>query len=223
MRVQFTLQSRNAKTGPIPVTTTDSTSCPPACPFRAGGCYAKGGPLAILWRKLDSGAIGGTWTELCDKVRALPAGQLWRHNQAGDLPGLGDTINAGALAQLVSANMGRNGFTYTHKPMTADNRAAVTSANAAGFTINLSANNPTHADILADTKSGPVVVVLAADANQNTVTPAGRKIVLCPATQRDDVTCQSCGLCARQRDFIIGFPAHGAAKRKAETIATQGE
>jgi hypothetical protein len=92
-------------------------------------------------------------------------------------------------------------------------------ANAAGFTVNLSANNLAHADDLADLGIAPVVTVLPADATDNTVTPKGRKVVICPATIRDDVSCATCGLCARLRDAIVGFPAHGASKRKAEAIA----
>jgi hypothetical protein len=65
------------------------------------------------------------------------------------------------------------------------------------------------------------VVVLPADVagRQPIATPAGRKVVVCPATYRDDVSCASCGLCARQRSAIVGFPAHGAAKRKADAVA----
>lgn len=44
----------------------------------------------------------------------------------------------------------------------------------------------------------------------------------CPATYRDDVTCATCGLCASTtRKVIVGFPAHGAAKRAAAAIASQ--
>lgn len=46
----FTLASGNKKTGPIPVSTTIDTTCPSACPLKSGGCYAKHGPLAIVWR-----------------------------------------------------------------------------------------------------------------------------------------------------------------------------
>jgi hypothetical protein len=38
--------------------------------------------------------------------------------------------------------------------MTSDNRIAVTEANAHGFTVNLSANNATHADELAALEIG---------------------------------------------------------------------
>jgi hypothetical protein len=126
------------------------------------------------------------------------------------------------LDALVAANKGKRGFTYTHKPLDkAAERDAIARANANGFTINLSANDLSHADKLADLAIGPVVVVLPANATQNTVTPVGRKVVVCPATIRDDVSCADCGLCARLRDAIVGFPAHGTSKRKADAIARQ--
>lgn len=124
------------------------------------------------------------------------------------------------MADLVAANKGRKGFTYTHYDVETDtqNREAVAEANANGFTVNLSANNLDHADALAATGAGPVVAVLPSDVTgkADIRTPEGRRVVVCPATYRDDVSCASCGLCARQRDAIVGFPVHGAAKRKAE-------
>lgn len=222
-RVNLTLKSRNAKTGPIPVSTTTQHTCPKACPFNrsnSGGCYADGGPLRIVWDKVTDGRVGVDWDTFCNDIATLPADTLWRHNQAGDLPGIGDAIDAKALAKLAKANTGKRGFTYTHKPMhTKSNREAVRKANQAGFTVNLSGNNLAHADDLADLGIAPVVVVMPANQTANTVTPKGRKVVVCPATVRDDVSCKTCGLCQRMRDAIVGFPAHGNAIRKADAIA----
>jgi hypothetical protein len=145
-------------------------------------------------------------------IAALPNGTLWRHNQAGDLPGDGATVDPAALGDIVAANIGKRGFTYTHY-RDAQSLAWVKHANEWGFTVNLSANDLPDADMLADTGAGPVVVVLSSDATANTVTPAGRRVVVCPATQRDDVSCATCQLCQRQRDTIVGFPAHGTHKR----------
>lgn len=222
--VSLTLESRNAKTGKIPVSTTTALTCPLSCPFNTaneGGCYASGGPLRIQWGKVTEGTAGMGWAAFCEAVAKLPEGQLWRHNQAGDLPGMGDEIDTGALLQLVMANAGKRGFTYTHKPMTPVNAHAVKQANEAGFVINLSGNNLAHADELADLGIAPVVCVLPASQTENTTTPKGRKVVVCPATVRDDVSCKTCGLCARLRDAIVGFPAHGAAHRKADAIASR--
>lgn len=225
MKVAFTLKSRNAKTGNIPVSTSEASTCPDVCPLK-GGCYAKHGPLGMYWAKVNDGrAKAYHWAEFTDMVKVLPEGQLWRHNQAGDLPGENNRIDGEALVQLVDANRGKKGFTYTHKPVTGygpismENRYLVNMANTLGFTINLSADNLAEADELADLGIAPVVVVLPRDG-QNTMTPKGRKVVVCPAQTRDDITCKTCGLCARaNREVIIGFQAHGVSAKKAEAIA----
>lgn len=235
MHVIFTLKSRNAKVGPIPVSTSAPDTCPSACPLKTGGCYAKSGPLGIMWAAMTKqpGADGRvkvgrgnvtmhTWDRFCASVEGLDHGTLWRHNQAGDLPGDDDTIDTVALALLVRANAGKRGFTYTHKPLNPANSEAIRAANLNGFTINLSADNLSEADTLADTGIGPVVVILpdTVTGPQDIATPKGRPVAVCPATYRDDTNCQSCQLCQRQnRKVIVGFPAHGSAKRKASAIA----
>lgn len=218
MLTHLTRASTNVKTGPIPVSTSSADTCPPSCPFRAKGCYAASGPLAIHWAKITSGGRGLNWQAFCDTIASLPRGQLWRHNQAGDLPGEGEYIDHNALSKLTNANKGRRGFTYTHKYGSASNREAIRSSNRNGFTINLSANNLAHADELASLKCGPIVVVLPSDQTKNTYTPAGRKVVVCPATQSDSVTCASCGLCQKQRGAIVGFPAHGTSHKTVNSI-----
>jgi hypothetical protein len=221
-------RSRNSKTGPIPVSTTSAETCPDVRPLKAGGgCYAAANfHLRLHWQKVSAGKAGSSFDAFSAQIAALPDRQLWRHNQAGDLPGTGDQIDAGALARLVDANEGKRGFTYTHKPVDIPSNAdAVRDANARGFTVNLSANNLSHADQLIALDVGPVVVVLSSDVQGNirVETPAGRRVVVCPATYREDVTCASCGLCQRQREVIIGFPAHGAAAAAANLVAQGGK
>lgn len=203
--------SSNAKTGPIPVSTTSKATCPVDCAMRAG-CYADSGPLALHWRAVSDGARGTDWQTFVRTIEQLPDGQLWRHNQAGDLPGDGHTVDPVALGELVRANIGRRGFTYTHY-RDAASLEWIKHANAWGFRVNLSANDLADADTLADTGAGPVVCVLPSTQTENTVTPKGRRVVVCPATQRDDVSCATCQLCARERSTIVGFPAHGTRKR----------
>lgn len=164
------------------------------------------------------------WGEFCKAVSKLPKGVLWRANQAGDLPSTDRVhIDADAFRALIKANKGKRGFTYTHYNVThiAANAALVREANAAGFRVNLSGNSLAHADALVDTNCGPVVVVLptSVQGNVRLQTPKGRTVTVCPATYRDDVTCATCGLCARLRDVIVGFPAHGNGKNKASKIA----
>lgn len=70
-------------------------------------------------------------------------------------------------------------------------------------------------------KAGPVVCVVPEATQDVFYTPQGRKGIICPAQQRDDITCANCQLCSRSnRSVIIGFRAHGTSKRKAEAIAS---
>src|SRR3979490_3426771 len=243
MKVHFIAVSQNAKTGPIPVSIIERASCWPDCALYENGCYAETGALAMRWDRVTRGMAGGSWSEFCAKIAALRPGRLWRYAQAGDLPGYGAKIDGALFDELVAANTGKNAIAFTHKPVLGDdpvaveNRRLIAAAVKAGFTVNLSANNPAHADRLAELGIAPVVTVLARACARKAVrhrfkrrrdegaeeigegrdrpaslpryTPAGKRIAICPATY-SDATCKSCGACARARDAVIGFPAHGA-------------
>jgi len=216
--VHLTLKSGNAKTGPIPVSISTKAFCPDTCPLKSAGCYAEGGPLRIHWDKVNSGERGMSWEAFCEAVKGFEDGTLWRHNQAGDLPHKDGEIDVLALEALVDANEGKRGFAYTHHKPTTSNVWELWIANERGFTVNLSADNLEQADQYAETGL-PVVTLLPTDQVTNTVTPAGRRVVVCPATQRDDVTCATCQLCQRRdRTVVIGFPAHGVQKAKANKV-----
>lgn len=216
-------RSGNRKLGPIPASITARGSCPPSCSFYEAGCYAEYHVLAAHWRRV--GVSGSPWDLFCRDVAQLPSGQLWRHNVAGDLPGEGDRIDREALGKLVTANMGRRGFTFSHKPilragMTGrQNRLAIAAANEAGFVVNVSADNLEQADEYADIECAPVAVVLPADAPIRLRTPAGRRVVVCPAQTPAALTCATCGLCAiRDRKAIVGFRAHGQAAAHVSSL-----
>ncbi len=223
-------KSSNEKTGALVVTTSASDTCPPACPLKLT-CYAKRSFLGLFWRKVSAGKHGERFAEflrsLAQALAKNPA-PIWRHNQAGDLPGKGDRINRGELMALasVSAASGKQGFTYTHKPVRPEdcatgsaaqrkrlalaNLSAVQSAFAVGFTINLSANNLAHADSLR-ALGLPVCVTVPQSTPATFYTPAGAKGIICPAQTRSGVSCATCRLCANQRrNVLIGFRFHGS-------------
>lgn len=215
----FTRVSGNAKTGPIPVSTTSADSCPPTCSFKGNGCYAESGPLAMHWKAVSNRNRGGTLDELCAKIAELPRHQLWRHNQAGDLPVTSPgRIDHKALRKLITANKGRRGFTYTHHRPTKPNINAVREANAAGFTVNWSAETLEQADEYAALGAGPVVCVLPADQTTPVRTPAGRLVTVCPAVT-GNTDCLNCGICQqRDRRAIVGFPAHGSGAKRVQKV-----
>lgn len=222
----FTHVSGNSKTGPIPVTTSSADTCPHSCPLKKNGCYAEQGPLAWHWAAVSVGKRGGSLEEVCEQIARLPKGQLWRWAQAGDLPGDGTHIDRAALDMIVKANKGRHGFAFTHyDPSIKHNAEAIRQANLAGFTVNLSANNVTHADALVAMGIAPVVVVLPTDVKKAFRTEAGTHISICPAQTHDDMTCARCGICAMNRDTprksVIGFTSHGAGAAKAEAVSRE--
>jgi hypothetical protein len=161
---------------------------------------------------------GGTLLELVEHIKDLPRGQLWRHNQAGDLPpARPGVIDANAVYQIALANVGRHGFTYTHYPPTPHNLLVIKTANKLGFTINLSAESLGEADAYA-ALGVPVVTVLPMDTDQPVTTPDGNLVIVCPAVT-GNTDCLNCGICQnRYREAIVGFPAHGSGALRVQAI-----
>ena len=218
----ITPKSKNVKVGKMAVTTSTATTCPTSCPFKSNGCYADSGPLKLHWDKVTREERGDDWSTFIDKIKDLPTGSKWRHNQAGDLPGDMEKLDNEKCIELAKANEGKRGFTYTHYDVLDNFQNAITVniMNHLGFTVNVSANNLEHADKLCDLDIAPVATVLPIEQTTNTVTPKGRKVVVCPATYKDDVSCASCMLCEKwDRNVVVGFPAHGTSKKKASAIA----
>ena len=218
----ITPKSKNAKVGKMAVTTSTATTCPTSCPFKSNGCYADSGPLKLHWDKVTREERGDDWSTFISKIKDLPTGSKWRHNQAGDLPGDTEKLDDEKCIELAKANKGKRGFTYTHYDVLDNFQNAITVniMNHLGFTVNVSANNLEQADKLCDLDIAPVATVLPIEQTTNTVTPKGRKVLVCPATYKDDVSCASCMLCEKwDRNVVVGFPAHGTRKKKAAAIA----
>jgi hypothetical protein len=248
----FTARSSNTKTGPIPVTTTSADSCPDSCPLKftiepdtgekkPGPCYANWGPISWFWAKVTKGVKAFTlsWDELIVKVKAIGPGQLWRHDQAGDLPGVNEHLDTGKVRELTAANGDSRGFTYTHKKKALLEQPgalqAVLDANRDGFTINISCDTAEEIDHF-EALGLPTVITVPMDAEAFT-TPGGRRVKNCPAILEDRhheraakragvsvkeynkahplfVDCNGCELCQDPaRRNSIAFPAHGVKAR----------
>ena len=224
--VALVADSGNTKTGHIPVSTSDMNSCPERCPFLAQ-CYASFGHTIIHWKKVP--VRGTDWATFIRKIAALPKGQLWRHNEAGDLPARNGRINAAALQALVKANKGRRGFTYTHHALTEANIAAIRHANANGFTVNVSCETVGQVDYVRSLGL-PAVLTIPKGERVPTQTPDGNQVRRCPAETSAEaikagrdvkkIQCSNCGICANpDRSCAIGFITHGpGAKRASEAI-----
>jgi len=157
------VKSGNRKTGPLTTIMSSNETCPDSCPLKKKGCYARGWPLNLHWKKVSDGKNCLTFTELLDKLRSKVSKRvrLW---QAGDMPGVNNRINIKKIRRLVKACDGKEAFGYTHKdPKIGNNAEAIKYCNDNGVTINLSADNLKHADELYDLKIAPVVVLLPHD------------------------------------------------------------
>lgn len=220
MQVALTMVSSNVKTGPIPTTTSERSTCPSTCPFYDKGCYAKSGPQAIHWRKVSEAERGLPWDKFISEINKITENQIWRHNVSGDLPHNNGNIDYIKLRQLIDANKGRRGYTYSHHILNDHNVISLQNANALGFTVNASCESVDEADRVMTDYGIPAVAVVHSDKTDRFYrTSSGRKVITCPATIHDNVTCATCGLCQMaDRKFVIAFPAHGNAKRTVNEI-----
>jgi hypothetical protein len=216
VKIHFIKKSSNRKTGAIPTTYTERGSCPPSCPHYENDCYGEDYYTRINWNQVPN--RGDNLADACAKIAALPDGQLWRHNVAGDLPGLKEEIDPAALGELVRANINKRGFTYTHKK-SPDAIYWIRHAVQWGFTINLSADDAGEADELS-AHGLPVVCIVPMDTPERSTTPAGRQITICPAQTKEYMTCSVCQLCQKaDRRAIIGFRAHGTKAKQTDARA----
>jgi hypothetical protein len=222
----LTRKSSNKKTGPIPVSTTSADTCPAACPFKGAGMLC--GRLSRSkwrWDEVTRGERGGTLEAFCADVAALPAGQFWRHNQAGDLPGDGERNRRGRARRRSSLANNGQARVYVHPlqpgPEAPERGRNFASRTRAGFTVNLSANNLEHADELAALDVGPVAVVLpAAFDARKTTTPAGRPVAQCGPARRPPAAqtyraprTVARGACCAARPARIPAPGPAPAQR----------
>lgn len=221
-RVTITEVSGNGKTGKIPTTRTERSSCPTTCPFYNAGCYATSGRERMQWDRLNRSETGVNWSEFLSQIRRIvPKGMLWRHNTAGDLPHNDGQIDTEALQGLINANRGRRGFTYSHHILGDHNISALQTANAQGFTVNASTENVEIADqVMTEHGIPAVAVVPSTESRRFFTTTSGRKVITCPAALfPGKVTCATCGLCQiATRQFIVAFPAHSVSKKKVDKI-----
>lgn len=221
LRFHFTRKSSNAKTGPIPVSTSSRATCSPVCPFFNNGCYAESGPLALHWREVTNGNRGTDLSGFMDEIKSLPEDQLWRHNQAGDLPHTLGRISRRFIKSIVEANRGKRGFTYTHHDITkGENLALIRYANRNGFRVNVSTETESAADTAVAAGLPAVIAVSSDEQRTHWRTPDGNVVTVCPAQRKEDqfsgVSCSNCQLCqTRNVKQIIAFIAHGTSKKKA--------
>lgn len=218
--VHIVAQSGNAKTGVMPVTYRTAETCPTTCPFLprnlggAGGCYGTGRIFGIAGKYATSMSTADAISKL---ARAPKGARYMRDRVVGDVvtpTGEFDAPYVAAIAH-VAETAGLKVFGYTHAwPMfTADD---VQMIKVSGYVMNASCE--TENDVRVAVSLG-MPTVIAGDSWTDGDIVGGRRIVTCPAQTRDDVTCASCGLCAKpDRACTVRFLLHGPKAQAAASI-----
>ena len=216
MAWHLTKVSGNSHTGSIPVSTSGKETCNPSCPLKHV-CYAKAKlnpetgkskwkPLEHHWDKVTSGERGTDYLTFTNSIRKLPYGQLWRHNQAGDMH-----QDVKYVDQLIAANRGRRGYTYTSWTYSDE---LFIRAKREGFTINKSCYSASSAAFAVSW--GIPAVFSGAPIEYKDVTAwteFGVRFVVCPSKRNSPaakkVQCATCQLChTRPDNTVIVFPLH---------------
>ena len=218
LRFHLTDKSGNTKIGPIAATTSSRATCPASCPFLKNGCYADAGYYTRLhWDSVTRGERGKPWREHLADLAALPAGRALRLNVSGDLPATGPNISRRYARALAAAVRHLKAWTYSHHKLTPSNLQILRFLNRQGLTVNASTETEAAADAAVAAGLPAVLTVDSAETRAQWSTAAGNRVIVCPAQQRDGVTCSDCFLCQKRgRRVVVAFLAHGSGKRKAQ-------
>jgi hypothetical protein len=174
--------------------------------------------LNLHWLKVSSGERGTDFPSFLSKLRELPEGSAFRHNQAGDLPHNDGRISETFIRKMIVSVNHLRAYTYTHHSLkVGENLSLIRKANRAGFTINVSCESEAQVDDAIAHNLPAVMVAKSTESRTTWHTEGGNVVIVCPAQRSDTVTCSDCMLChKRGKKVAIAFLAHGTSKRKAE-------
>lgn len=232
--------SSNKKTGDVIQSYSSRVTCPDSCKFKKNGCYADGYHTARQWDRCDNPEDAryisngehlaiGLQAAVFDKLRKDPTRNkiLFRHNIAGDIASEGtSTIDADRVDVIAKAIEDTNktvgnvlqGYTYTHCMVDSNAANIIHEAASKGFLINASCE--TVQEVKHAKSFGINAVIASIDPNETAreLKALGMHGVQCPAQTKDGVSCDSCRLCARDRDAVVIFGVHGTASKKAAKV-----
>jgi hypothetical protein len=208
----LTTISKNKKTGPIAVSSSSWSTCPPECGMK-DECYAmKGYHTRLHGDAITRQDRGVPPEQFIKQVAALRPGTMFRHDVGGDLWHLRGQVDHTLLRNLTKAVQHlSHAWTYTHHKPNGFNHAALRHATANGFTVNISTENLD--DAVKYYKRGyPVTCVV--NQMPERFTHKGVTFVRCQ-NQCDggQTQCIGCGngepMCAKaDRSYVIAFEKH---------------
>lgn len=204
-------RSSNTKTGNIPVTYRDmDETCPRECPFFNNGCYGDGRIKGIARKHAKQVTQESALSTLSKRDKAA---RYLRDRVVGDILTDGkidmDYV-LGIAAVARQSSLIAFGYTHAWRRLT---KRMIKSIAASGYVMNASCE--TVEDVQEALAALMPAVITNDDIDDGTVI-SGKRVITCPAQTRDDVTCASCGLCAKpDRKVVIRFLVHGASKNRA--------
>lgn len=215
LAILATARSANVKTGDVPTLWVGATreegraSCA-GCPLLDKGCYAHSGAVAMGADSARRGARKAPERYTIDAAirGAARSARMLRATGIGDIGRSGRAVADQIVSAASAAGLALVGYTHHWREP----------AVKAAWGGRLMASTETLADADRAVSEGwRATVVVAADHPRTSATPAGRKVVVCPAQAAEDrgVTCNSCRLCDASRPGpVIAFRAHGNQKDK---------
>lgn len=218
---KVTAKSGNRKTGPITTTSRSQDSCPNACPFMGNGCYAEYGPGGGVFGLTRRYGTEEERAEVLTVADVAKADGLVRWNVSGDVMNAdGETLDTdylGWIREVAEARPDVSHILYTHGWRAGD-------ADAFPFPVNASCETEAETEEASARGYLPVLTVGTEEDVPTDRNADGRNYVVCPAITREDVTCDTCRMCARgdtgtRPRPVVVFLAHGAGKRKATNAA----
>lgn len=232
--------SSNKKTGDVIQSYSSRVTCPDSCKFKKNGCYADGYHTARQWDRCDNPADAryvtngehlaiGLKAAVFDKLRRNPTRNkvLFRHNIAGDIAIEGTSnIDADRVDTIAKAIADTNetvgnvlqGYTYTHCTIDLNASNIIHEVASRGFLINASCETVQEVKHAKSFDINAVIASIDPKETARELKAMGMHGVQCPAQTKDGVSCDSCRLCARNRDVVVIFKVHGTASKKAAKV-----
>lgn len=206
--------SGDRKTGPIPVVWGSKNTCPPTCGLYEL-CYAKMGHSNIHF---NNAANGVSFDKVINWVHKIRKHSVWRFGVSGELPGNHVNLDADNIVKLAKANAKKDAIIYTHYPINEHNLSLAKVVKAMNLIINFSCDSIDAVKTVVANKLNAVTYT-AWDDQRKSWTQDGIKFVTCPnQTLKSKPQCMDCKLCAKDRDYVIVFRAHGVAKKRIPVV-----
>ena len=232
--------SSNKKTGDIIQSYSSRATCPDSCIFKKNGCYADDYTTSRQWNRCDNPQDTryvsnseqlsiSLKAAVFDKLRKNPDCKkvLFRHNVAGDIATEGTSfIDKNRVETIVKAIVEANkvvdnvlhGYTYTHCKIDDNAVGIIQDASSKRFLINASCETVGEVKHAKSFGINAVIASVNPEETKKELKNIGLHSIQCPAQVREDVDCNKCQLCAKNRKTVIIFAVHGKASKKASKV-----